>query len=99
MRRMPADRTARVNPGAPRTPELRPTLGRHLRTKRGLVGEIASSTVAAARPGLHLDPERLGTVLVAIEDGLRLHRLIDPESTPQDAFLDSLDWLRRLVAP
>ncbi len=81
-----------------RTPELRPTLGRHLRTMRGLVGEIASSTVAAARPGLDLDPVHLGTVLVAIEDGLRLHRIIDPDSTPEDAFLETLDWLRQLVA-
>ena len=80
-----------------RTPELRPELGRHLTTMRQLVGEIAASTVAAARPGLELDPVRLGTALVAIEDGLRLHRLIDPDTTPEDAFLETLDWLRAVV--
>ena len=80
-----------------RTPELRPALGRHLATMRGLVGEIAASTVAAARPGLDLDPDRLGMALVAIEDGLRLHRLIDPASTPADAFIDLLDWLQAVV--
>jgi hypothetical protein len=65
---------------------------------RSLVGEIAASTVAAARPGLDLDPARLGLALVAIEDGLRLHRLIDPDSTPADAFVEVLDWLRVVVA-
>ncbi len=80
-----------------RTPELRPALGRHLATMRGLVGEIAASTVAAARPGLDLDPDRLGMALVAIEDGLRLHRLIDPDSTPADAFVEVLDWLQDVV--
>jgi AcrR family transcriptional regulator len=80
-----------------RTPELRPTLGRHLATMRQLVGEVAASSVAAARPGLALDPERLGLALVAVEDGLRLHRLIDPASTSADAFVEVLDWLRAVV--
>jgi AcrR family transcriptional regulator len=80
-----------------RTPELRPALGRHLTTMRALVGEIAASTVAAARPGLDLEPARLGLALVAIEDGLRLHRLIDPDSTPEDAFVEVLDWLQAVV--
>jgi len=80
-----------------RTPELRPALGRHLATMRGLVGEIAASTVPAARPGLDLDPDRLGMALVAIEDGLRLHRLIDPDSTPAGAFVEVLDWLQDVV--
>jgi AcrR family transcriptional regulator len=80
-----------------RNPELRPALGQHLTTMRALVGEITASTIAAARPDLELDPGRLGVVLVAIEDGLRLHRLIDPDSTPADAFVDALDWLRGLL--
>jgi hypothetical protein len=80
-----------------RTPALRPALGRHLSTMRGLVGEIAASTVAVARPGLDLDPDRLGTALVAIEDGLRLHRLMDPDSTSADAFVEVLDWLQGVV--
>jgi AcrR family transcriptional regulator len=81
-----------------RTPELRPTLGRHLTTMRQLVGGIAAATITAARPDLELDPDRLGMALVAIEDGLRLHRLIDPDSTPADAFLEVLDWLREVLA-
>jgi hypothetical protein len=80
-----------------RNPELRPTLGRHLTTMRQLVGEVAASAVASVRPGLELDPVRLGVALVAIEDGLRLHRLIDPASTPADAFVEVLDWLQLVV--
>jgi AcrR family transcriptional regulator len=80
-----------------RTPELRPTLGRHLRTMRALVGEIAATT-------LGLDPDdpdtaQLGIILVALEDGLRLHRLIAPSATPKTAYFDALEALRRLTAP
>lgn len=65
---------------------------------RGLVGEIASYFLSINRPDLDIEPQRLGTVLVAIEDGLRLHRLIDPDSTPVDAFLDALELLQRLIS-
>jgi AcrR family transcriptional regulator len=80
-----------------RTPELRPRLGEHLRTMRSLVGEIAGSIVRAARPEARVDPEALGTILVALEDGLRLHRLVDPASTPADAFPDALDQLESIL--
>lgn len=82
-----------------RTPELRPLLGEHLRTMRSLVGEIAGAILRAARPDLHVDDEALGTILVAIEDGLRLHRLIDPATTRPDAFPDALEHLESLVLP
>ncbi len=82
-----------------RNPELRPALGRHLTTMRALVGEMAASAIKAARPDLDLDPAPLGTVLVALEDGLRLHRVIDPDTTSADAFLDALEWLQRVVVP
>jgi AcrR family transcriptional regulator len=80
-----------------RTPELRPVLGAHLRAMRSLVGEIAASTVRASGVDLPVGPAELGTILVAVEDGLRLHRLIDPDSTAPDAFLDALEALERLV--
>jgi AcrR family transcriptional regulator len=81
-----------------RTPALRPALGEHLRTMRALVGEIAASTLRASGVEVSIDREQMGTILVAVEDGLRLHRLIDPESTPADAFFTALDALQRLVA-
>jgi AcrR family transcriptional regulator len=80
-----------------RTPELRPLLGDHLRTMRSLVGEIASSILRSSRPEVDVDPEALGTVLVAVEDGLRLHRLVDPDSTAADAFPDALGLIESLV--
>ena len=82
---------------AARTPELRPVLGEHLRAMRDLVGELATTTLRTNGVDLRIEPHQLGTVLVALEDGLRLHRLIDPTSTPADAFLDTLDLLHRLM--
>jgi hypothetical protein len=33
--------------------------------------------------------------LLALEDGFRLHRLIDPETTPADSFLRAIGDLQR----
>ena len=35
------------------------------------------------------------TCVLALEDGFRLHRLIDPETTPADSFLRAITDLRR----
>jgi AcrR family transcriptional regulator len=81
-----------------RRPDLRPLMGERLASLRRLVGEVAVSALAA--DGVEdADPDAVGTILVALEDGLRLHRLVDPESTPSGAFLDALDILRRMVTP
>ncbi len=80
-----------------RTSELRPALGDRLRTMRNLVGEIAASTLRAAGAETELEPYELGTLVVALEDGLRLQRLADPDSTSEDAFYDALEALQRLV--
>lgn len=82
---------------AARRPELRPALGERLRTMRNLAGEIAIETLRSAGIDTKYDREELGRVLIAIEDGLRLQRLIDPESTPEDAFFDALETLEKLV--
>jgi AcrR family transcriptional regulator len=81
-----------------RTEELRPALGEHLRTMRTLVGDIADSSLRARGIEPPVQREQLGMILVAVEDGLRLHRLIDPDSTPPNAFYDALDALQRLVS-
>ena len=81
-----------------RRPDLRPLMGERLASLRRLVGEVAVSALAA--DGVEdADPDAVGTILVALEDGLRLHRLVDPESAPSGAFLDALDILRRMVTP
>lgn len=80
-----------------RTPEHRPALAERLRTMRTLVGEIAVSTLRAAGVKRALDVQQIGSLLVAIEDGLRLHRMIDPASTPPDAFLEAVRMLQQLM--
>jgi hypothetical protein len=35
--------------------------------------------------------------VLALEDGFRLHRLIDPETTPPDSFLRAIGDLRRAM--
>jgi AcrR family transcriptional regulator len=82
-----------------RTTELRPALGEHLRSMRTLVGDMAVNAFRSRGIEPPVPRDELGLILVALEDGLRLHRLIDPDSTPADAFFDALDALQRLVAP
>jgi AcrR family transcriptional regulator len=82
-----------------RNTELRVAAGEHIRAMRRLVGEIATSALHARGADPPLGPTQLGTILVALEDGLRLHQLIDPDATPADAFFDALDALVLLAAP
>ena len=37
-------------------------------------------------------------MLLAMEDGFRLHRLIDPDGTPPDSFVQSLSLLQRAIS-
>jgi hypothetical protein len=39
----------------------------------------------------------MGAIVLAMEDGFRLHRLIDPETTPADSFLRAINDLRRAI--
>jgi hypothetical protein len=38
-------------------------------------------------------------MLLAMEDGFRLHRLIDPDSTPADSFVRSVSALQEAFRP
>lgn len=76
-----------------RTPALRPRLGEHLRLMRQLVGEMAANALRTAGFEPPVAAEALGEVLVALEDGLRLHRIIDPASTEPDAFFTAVETL------
>ena len=52
----------------------------------------------AGVPGLP-DPEQLAAMLLAMEDGFRLHQLIDPDATSPDSFLRSLTALQEALRP
>jgi hypothetical protein len=47
--------------------------------------------------GTAIDPEQVAAMLLAMEDGFRLHRLIDPSGTPPDSFMQSLRLLQRAL--
>lgn len=82
-----------------RNNELRSVASAHVRDMRSLVGEIAAGALRGRGVDPPVGPEQLGTILVALEDGLRLHRLVDPDATSPNAFYDALDALVRLAAP
>jgi AcrR family transcriptional regulator len=76
-----------------RAKKRRPELAAHLRAGRELISEM----VAGAFGGGRVDPVWAGAMLLALQDGYRLHRLIDPTTTPTDSFIDSVAQLQRLV--
>ena len=41
---------------------------------------------------------QVAAMLLAMEDGFRLHRLIDPNGTPPDSFVQSLSLLQRALS-
>jgi len=82
-----------------RAGKRRSDLARRLRARRELIAEMVAGTTWAFGRG-RIDPKWAGAMLLALEDGFRLHRLIDPDTTPSDSFIDSVAELQRLlVAP
>ena len=61
--------------------------------RRKLLADIVRTTLTD--PSLNL-PWTTAIVL-ALEVGFRLHRLIDPETTPSDSFLRAVGDLRRAL--
>jgi AcrR family transcriptional regulator len=76
---------------AARSERRRPELAKRLRARRALVAEILSAIGFT-------DPAQASAMLLALEDGFRLHRLIDPASTPADSFMRSIGELQKLRA-
>ncbi len=75
---------------AARSERRRPELAKRLRARRALVAEILAGVDVADRAWA-------SAMVLALEDGFRLHRLIDPESTPADSFFRAVGELQRLV--
>jgi AcrR family transcriptional regulator len=80
-----------------RTPEHRQTISNHLQTLRKVVGEIVISSMRHAGVTRELDAISIGSMLVALEDGFDLHRLIDPNETPADSYHTAVKQLQELL--
>lgn len=78
-----------------RAEKRRPELAKRLRARRKLVADIVEATLKGNASGDNLNPPWIASVVLALEDGFRLHRLIDPETTPADSFLRAITDLRR----
>jgi AcrR family transcriptional regulator len=75
----------------------RPELAKRLRARRQLITDIVETTLKKSGRNATLNPAWTGAILLALEDGFRLHRLIDPETTPADSFLRAIGDLQRAV--
>ena len=77
-----------------RAEKRRPELAKRLRARRKLVADIVVATTPGKAVG---DPAWAAAMLLALEDGFRLHRLIDPDSTPADSFFRAVGELQKLI--
>lgn len=80
-----------------RAEKRRPELAKRLRARRKLVADIIETTAKNSGRTVILNPAWAGALVLALEDGFRLHRLIDPESTPPDSFFRAIGDLQRAI--
>jgi AcrR family transcriptional regulator len=80
-----------------RSAKRRPELAKRLRARRSLITEIITITNQAGGWQDRFDPVWAGAMLLALEDGFRLHRLIDPDTTPADSFVQAVGELWRVI--
>src|SRR5947207_13429712 len=79
-----------------RAEKRRPELAKRLRARREMITEIVETT--ATNSGRNFpNPGWVGSILLALEDGFRLHRLIYPETTPSDSFIRAVGDLQRAI--
>ena len=80
-----------------RAEQRRPELAKRLRARRKLVTDIIETTAKNSGQTTIRNPAWAGVVVLALEDGFRLHRLIDPETTSPDSFFRALGDLQRAM--
>src|SRR6202047_2874322 len=80
-----------------RAEQRRPELAKRLRARRKLITDIVETTLKNSGRTGGLKPAWTGSIVLALEDGFRLHRLIDPETTPADSFLRAITDLQRAI--
>ena len=79
-----------------RAEKRRPELAKRLRARRQMLTEIIATT--SKHGGKNYENSAwLAAIFLALEDGFRLHRLIDPETTPPDSFLRALNDLEHAI--
>jgi AcrR family transcriptional regulator len=80
-----------------RAEKRRPELAKRLRARRKLIADIVETgSNKNARKG-PWNPGWTAAIVLALEDGFRLHRLIDPETTPSDSFLRAIGDLQKAI--
>jgi AcrR family transcriptional regulator len=80
-----------------RAEKRRPELAKRLRARRQLITDIVETASKNSGKNKALNPAWTGAIVLALEDGFRLHRLIDPETTPADSFLRAISDLQRAI--
>jgi AcrR family transcriptional regulator len=80
-----------------RAEKRRPELAKRLRARRKMVADIVETTLKDNGKNAIRNPAWTAAIVLALEDGFRLHRLIDPETTPADSFLRAIDDLQRAM--
>src|SRR5438552_2934863 len=90
-----------------RAEKRRPELAKRLRAGRKLIAHIVETASKTSGKNGSLNPTSLNptslnptwtaAIVLALEDGFRLHRLIDPETTPADSFLRAIGDLKRAI--
>jgi AcrR family transcriptional regulator len=80
-----------------RAEKRRPELAKRLRAGRKLIADIIETTAKNSGKDPDLAPAWWGAIVLAMEDGFRLHRLIDPESTPADSFVRAISDLHKAI--
>jgi hypothetical protein len=80
-----------------RAEKRRPELAERLRARRKLIADIVETASSKSGKNGVLNPSWIGAIVLALEDGFRLHRLIDPETTPADSFLRAIGDLQKAL--
>jgi AcrR family transcriptional regulator len=80
-----------------RAEKRRPDLAKRLRARRKLIVDVVETTAKNSGGKGSLNPTWTAAIVLALEDGFRLHRLIDPETTPADSFLRAIGDLQRAM--
>ena len=80
-----------------RAEKRRPELAKRLRARRPNWSRRSSRPRRRTAAEYFLNPTWVGAILLALEDGFRLHRLIDPETTPADSFVRATSDLQQAI--